>query len=194
MSTESVYNDIRNSGYHQGGIFRVYLKKISWERSTQARYGPFCPRMVSRRGCETIKASLSRLYPHKRDHVLVERVPLEPLFRILPQHPYQRILPSSVFQTTRRRHVTLLTAMYRKIRLGFLTVILLLYLMLDSGTEAQLNFSTGWGKRSQRRGSLDPGSIDCASRVAPTMEQLLNIYHSIQTEVQKMLDCRKLNE
>ncbi|KZC10565.1 hypothetical protein WN55_02002, partial [Dufourea novaeangliae] len=80
---------------------------------------------------------------------------------------------------------------YRKIRLGFLTVILLLYLMLDSGTEAQLNFSTGWGKRSQRRGSLDPGSIDCASRVAPTMEQLLNIYHSIQVPITRSFRHRR---
>ncbi|XP_076295636.1 adipokinetic prohormone type 3 [Lasioglossum baleicum] len=85
--------------------------------------------------------------------------------------------------------------MYRKIRLGFLAVIFLVCLILVSGTRAQLNFSTGWGKRSERRGASDSmDSVNCGSRGAPTLEQLLNVYHSIQMEAQKMLDCRKLNE
>ncbi|XP_076229567.1 adipokinetic prohormone type 3 [Nomia melanderi] len=84
--------------------------------------------------------------------------------------------------------------MYRKIRLGFLAVIFLLCLILDSGAQAQLNFSTGWGKRSQRRGPLDSGSVECGSRVTPSLEQLLNVYRTIQMEAQQMLDCRKLNE
>ncbi|XP_076678439.1 hypertrehalosaemic prohormone [Andrena cerasifolii] len=84
--------------------------------------------------------------------------------------------------------------MYRKIRLGFLAIIFLLCLTLDSGTEAQLNFSTGWGKRSQRMGVVGPGNAECGARARPSLEQLLAVYNLIQAEAQRMLDCRKLNE
>ncbi|XP_050595273.1 uncharacterized protein LOC126924598 [Bombus affinis] len=85
--------------------------------------------------------------------------------------------------------------MHRKIRLEFLvfSVILLLCLILNSGAEAQLNFSTGWGKRSQR---LEWNAVrpECPSQARPSFEQLLNVYHLIQMEARKMLECRKPNE
>ncbi|XP_076630619.1 adipokinetic prohormone type 2 [Colletes latitarsis] len=84
--------------------------------------------------------------------------------------------------------------MYRKFRRCSLAIIILLCLIFDSGTEAQLNFSTGWGKRSQRVGFAESGSLECVPRGRPSLEQLLNVYNFIQTEAQKMLDCRKLNE
>ncbi|XP_076758814.1 hypertrehalosaemic prohormone [Xylocopa sonorina] len=86
--------------------------------------------------------------------------------------------------------------MCRKIRLGFLAIILLLWLALDFGAEAQLNFSTGWGKRSQRIGVVDWGGArtECSLQARPSMEQLLTFYNLIQAEARRMLDCRKLNE
>ncbi|CAK9794658.1 hypothetical protein ANTPLA_LOCUS65 [Anthophora plagiata] len=83
--------------------------------------------------------------------------------------------------------------MYRKIRLGFLAIILLLCLSLEA--VAQLNFSTGWGKRSQRVGVPEwAARADCASQAKPSLEQLLTVYNFIQAEVQKMLACRRPNE
>ncbi|XP_017796574.1 PREDICTED: adipokinetic prohormone type 2-like [Habropoda laboriosa] len=83
--------------------------------------------------------------------------------------------------------------MYRKIRLGFLAIILLLCLSLDA--VAQLNFSTGWGKRSQRVGALEWATrTDCDSQGKPSLEQLLTVYNFIQAEARKMLDCRRVNE
>ncbi|XP_033174960.1 hypertrehalosaemic prohormone [Bombus impatiens] len=85
--------------------------------------------------------------------------------------------------------------MHRKVRLEFLvfSIILLLCLILNSGAEAQLNFSTGWGKRSQR---LEWSAVrpECPSQARPSLEQLLNVYHLIQMEARKMLECRKPNE
>ncbi|XP_017889850.1 hypertrehalosaemic prohormone-like [Ceratina calcarata] len=86
--------------------------------------------------------------------------------------------------------------MYHKIRLGFLAIILLLCLTLDHEAEAQLNFSTGWGKRSRRVGVLEwgAGRNDCASQARPSFEQLLTVYNVIQAEAQRLIDCRKLSE
>ncbi|CAD1472043.1 unnamed protein product [Heterotrigona itama] len=68
---------------------------------------------------------------------------------------------------------------HRKARLAFLSIILLLCLTLHPGTEAQLNFSTGWGKRNQR---LEWGALktECASQTRPFLEQLLTVYQLIQ--------------
>ena len=68
---------------------------------------------------------------------------------------------------------------HRKARLAFFSIILLLCLILHPGTEAQLNFSTGWGKRNQR---LEWGALktECSSQTRPFLEQLLSIYQLIQ--------------
>ncbi|XP_076241249.1 red pigment-concentrating prohormone [Calliopsis andreniformis] len=84
--------------------------------------------------------------------------------------------------------------MYRKIRLSFLALIFLVCLSLDSGAQGQLNFSTGWGKRSHKVGTVESGSFECGPQARPTLEQVLSVYNLIQTEAQRMLDCRKLNE
>ncbi|XP_076165973.1 adipokinetic hormone [Ptiloglossa arizonensis] len=84
--------------------------------------------------------------------------------------------------------------MYGKIGRCPLAILFLLCLLLGWGAEAQLNFSTGWGKRSQTMGAAESGTFECSPRGRPTLEQLLNVYNFMQTEAQKMLDCRKLNE
>lgn len=89
----------------------------------------------------------------------------------------------------------LIDDMHRKLRPSFFafSIILLLCLILNTG--AQLNFSTGWGKRSQRIGVVEWGvRTECATQAKPSVEQLLSVYHLIQIEARKMLDCRKLNE
>ncbi|XP_076651278.1 uncharacterized protein LOC143358206 [Halictus rubicundus] len=130
---------------------------------------------------ETIKACPVSLFVRNRDH------PGEHGRSNEPRYTDQFFLQSHrVVRPASQREPD----MYRKIRLGFLAVIFLVCLILDSGTQAQLNFSTGWGKRSERRG----GVVECGSGVAPKLEQLLNVYFLIQMEAQKMLDCRKLNE
>nr|XP_012146916.1 PREDICTED: adipokinetic prohormone type 2-like [Megachile rotundata] len=81
--------------------------------------------------------------------------------------------------------------MYRKIQLSVLAIVFLLWLSLDLGAEAQLNFSTGWGKRNQR---VNERANECVLRARPSLEQLLMVYDIIQTQARKMMDCRKLYE
>ncbi|XP_029052759.1 hypertrehalosaemic prohormone-like [Osmia bicornis bicornis] len=85
--------------------------------------------------------------------------------------------------------------MYRKIQLSFLAIVFLLCLSFELGADAQLNFSTGWGKRSQQRVSgFERANGECIFQAKPSLEQLLIVYNIIQTEAKKMMDCRKLYE
>lgn len=61
-----------------------------------------------------------------------------------------------------------------------LLAIALLFLILVTAGEAQLNFSTGWGqgKRSQDM-RIRSSSTDCSSQGA-SLEQLLKLYSFIQ--------------
>lgn len=59
---------------------------------------------------------------------------------------------------------------------------------MNTGVEAQLNFSTGWGKRSQRIGVVEWGvRTECATQAKPTVEQLLSVYHLIQVCVSQLV-------
>ncbi|XP_012283019.1 hypertrehalosaemic prohormone [Orussus abietinus] len=83
--------------------------------------------------------------------------------------------------------------MCRKIPSGLLAVVLLVCLILVTNVEAQLNFSTGWGKRSQIL-STRGGNSPCSSQGRPTLDQLLGLYNLIQAEAQKIVDCQKLTK
>lgn len=68
---------------------------------------------------------------------------------------------------------------------------------MNTGVEAQLNFSTGWGKRSQRIGVVEWGvRTECATQAKPSVEQLLSVYHLIQVCVSQLVSyiLNRLNE
>ncbi|XP_032691270.1 adipokinetic prohormone type 3 [Odontomachus brunneus] len=80
--------------------------------------------------------------------------------------------------------------MFRKAPVSLLAVAFLFCLILVSNAEAQLNFSTEWGKRSQNARMKS----DCPSRSTSSLEQLLKLYTFIQVEAQRILDCQNLNK
>ncbi|XP_035734142.1 hypertrehalosaemic prohormone-like [Vespa mandarinia] len=88
--------------------------------------------------------------------------------------------------------------MYLKNRLNVITIILLISLILLTNlheTEGQVNFSTGWGKRSQNIPTSSTNNPRCLSQQGrPSLEQLLNLYNFIQIEAQKIVDRQKLNK
>ncbi|XP_015597536.1 hypertrehalosaemic prohormone [Cephus cinctus] len=80
-----------------------------------------------------------------------------------------------------------------KIHTTIFIVLAMIFMILAWSAEAQLNFSTGWGKRSQL---LPTGgsSSSCSSQGRPSLEQLLGLYNLIQMEAQRILDCQKLTK
>lgn len=79
-----------------------------------------------------------------------------------------------------------------------LAVACLFYLIFLSDAEAQLTFSTGWGKRSQDM-RIRSSSTDCSSQSTSSFEQLLKLYTFIQVasqkkyKVQSKFQCKNLN-
>ncbi|XP_044741690.1 hypertrehalosaemic prohormone-like [Chrysoperla carnea] len=64
---------------------------------------------------------------------------------------------------------------------------ILVTLIIES--EAQLNFSTGWGKRSRNSGlSLDV-DVNDGAKCKVSVDSLMQIYKLIQMEAQKLLNC-----
>ncbi|XP_012252631.1 hypertrehalosaemic prohormone-like [Athalia rosae] len=80
--------------------------------------------------------------------------------------------------------------MFFRIQSGCFVVVVAICLILALGTEAQLNFSTGWGKRSQIP-QTGGGSAMCSSQGKPSLNQLIAVYNLIQNEAQRILDCQK---
>lgn len=64
-----------------------------------------------------------------------------------------------------------------------LVVVLLVVLGVCS---AQLNFSTGWGKRAPG-GNIPPSADNCKSSV----DTVMLLYKIIQAEAQKLVDCER---
>ncbi|KAF5273423.1 hypothetical protein FQA39_LY07440 [Lamprigera yunnana] len=69
-------------------------------------------------------------------------------------------------------------------------VIFLLVVVTVNICVAQLNFSTGWGKRSQ---SGNPSGITEGNCKTP-VDTLMLIYKLIQNEAQKMQECEKFSK
>ncbi|XP_011149403.1 adipokinetic hormone [Harpegnathos saltator] len=80
--------------------------------------------------------------------------------------------------------------MFRRAPVSLLTVAFLFCLILALSVEAQLTYSTDWGKRSQNVRMKS----DCPSRSTSLLEQLLKLYTFVQIEAQRILDCQNLNK
>ncbi|EFN77871.1 DE-cadherin [Harpegnathos saltator] len=79
---------------------------------------------------------------------------------------------------------------FRRAPVSLLTVAFLFCLILALSVEAQLTYSTDWGKRSQNVRMKS----DCPSRSTSLLEQLLKLYTFVQIEAQRILDCQNLNK
>ncbi|XP_015524394.1 hypertrehalosaemic prohormone-like [Neodiprion virginianus] len=84
--------------------------------------------------------------------------------------------------------------MFGRIKSGCFVLVLAILLIVALGTEAQLNFSTGWGKRVPNPQTGNGGSAMCSSQGKPSLNQLLAIYNLLQNEAQKLLDCQKFTK
>ncbi|KAL6262657.1 hypothetical protein P5V15_005450 [Pogonomyrmex californicus] len=73
-----------------------------------------------------------------------------------------------------------------------LLAIAFLFLILVSDGEAQITFSTGWGKRNQDM-RIRSSNTNCLSQDA-SLDQLLKLYSFIQIEARRILDCQILNK
>lgn len=58
-------------------------------------------------------------------------------------------------------------------------------ILISAVCTGQVNFSPNWGKRAVGQG-IDPG---CKT----PLESLLYIYRLLQSEVQKIIDCKRLS-
>ncbi|KAL2718472.1 adipokinetic prohormone type 3-like [Vespula squamosa] len=86
----------------------------------------------------------------------------------------------------------------RNNRSNVVTAILLvslIFLTYLHEAKGQVNFSTGWGKRSQNIPTSNTNNPRCLPQQGrPSLEQLLNLYNFIQIEAQKIVDRQKLNK
>ncbi|KAK0157583.1 hypothetical protein PV328_011309 [Microctonus aethiopoides] len=84
-----------------------------------------------------------------------------------------------------------------KLFTNFFAILLLLWILsFIMDTEAQLNFSTGWGKRSRNLdidGDINRNLCKFSQRKSNLEGIIVNLCNVICMEVQKINQCKKIN-
>ncbi|XP_011307496.1 adipokinetic prohormone [Fopius arisanus] len=87
--------------------------------------------------------------------------------------------------------------MHNKIPPGILAILLIgcITLLFIGTTEAQLTFSTGWGKRNKNFAVENGSGTRCSeAQGKPPLEILVNLYNLIQNEAKRVINCEKMNQ